>query len=61
MKKSIITFITVIAMFYLAGSFVAASFNIKIWEPFLRGVIATISIFIGSIIISNCHDENIKS
>jgi len=57
MKNSIIAFITVVSIFYLAGSFVAASFDIQIWGINLRTTIAVFALIISAFAISLICDK----
>lgn len=47
MKNSIITVITVLVIFYLAGSFISVSFNISNWNAILRVVVASFGLLFG--------------
>jgi len=44
MKHYIFAFVSVLILFYLAGSFAFASFNIKEWDEYFRGLIAFLAI-----------------
>jgi hypothetical protein len=48
MKNSIIAFVTILFIFYLAGSFTFISFYIKEWNQFARGFICFVGLFAAS-------------
>ena len=57
MKNSIIAFMLVLALIYLAGSFTFASFDIKQWDLFTRGFIAFIAVCAGGMAFGMFYED----
>jgi len=56
MKNFITAFVSLLAMFYLLGSFITASFNIAEWEFHVRGWIGVSGLLFAFMAAGITHD-----
>lgn len=60
MKNAIISALTILIIFYLAGSFTFASFDINQWNGFARGFIAFVSLCFSGFAFAYVYEQNNK-